>query len=126
MLTVHLLVNGFANTTLTHVDRVDSIYLGNGYYVNPAYRTAEMGGSLRSNRSQRSQPSQHSFNYDRNPPGSVTQLVLQQGPISQTDLSLATYHFVLDLSPKTDLSLFVKSAPGHFSGCYIEFRAIRH
>ena len=25
-----------------------------------------------------------------------------------TDLSLASYHFVLDLSPKTDLSLFVK------------------
>ena len=35
------------------------------------------------------------------------------GPISRTDLSLATYHFILNLSPKTDLSLFVKSAPGH-------------
>ena len=35
-----------------------------------------------------------------------------QGSISQRNLSLATYHFVLDLSPKTDLSLFVKSAPG--------------
>ena len=35
-----------------------------------------------------------------------------QGPISLTDLSLASYHFVLDLSPKTDLSLFMKLAPG--------------
>ena len=34
-----------------------------------------------------------------------------QGPVSQTDLNLATYHIVLDLSPKTDLSFFVKSAP---------------
>ena len=34
-----------------------------------------------------------------------------QGPISRTDLSLASYHFVLYLSPKTDLSLFVKLAP---------------
>ena len=33
------------------------------------------------------------------------------GPISQTDLSLVSYHFVLDLSPKTDLSLLVKLAP---------------
>ena len=33
----------------------------------------------------------------------------------RTDLSLASYHFVLDLSAKTDLSLFVKSAPGHKS-----------
>ena len=33
------------------------------------------------------------------------------GPISRTDLSLASYHFVLDLSPQTDLSLFVKLAP---------------
>ena len=33
------------------------------------------------------------------------------GPISQTDLSLASYQFVLDLSPKI-VSLFVKSAPG--------------
>ena len=33
-------------------------------------------------------------------------------PISRTDLSLLSYHFVLDLSPKTDLSLFVKLA--HF------------
>ena len=32
-----------------------------------------------------------------------------QGPISQTDLSWASYHLVLDLSPKTDLSLLVKS-----------------
>ena len=34
-------------------------------------------------------------------------------PISRTDLSLASYHFVLDFSPKTDcLSLLVKLAPG--------------
>ena len=38
------------------------------------------------------------------------QLALE--PISQTDLSSASYHFVLDLSPKTDLSLLVKLAPG--------------
>ena len=31
-----------------------------------------------------------------------------QWRISWTDLTLAIYHFVLDLSPKTDLSLFVK------------------
>ena len=36
----------------------------------------------------------------------------QQGPISWRDLSWASYHFVLDLSPQTDLSLFMKSAPG--------------
>ena len=35
-----------------------------------------------------------------------------QGPISLTDLRLSCYHFVLDLSPKTDLNLFMKSAPG--------------
>ena len=35
-----------------------------------------------------------------------------QGPISQTDLSLAIYHFILDFSPKTNLTLSVKSAPG--------------
>ena len=34
------------------------------------------------------------------------------GLISQTDLSLASYHFVLDLSPKIDLSLFMKLALG--------------
>ena len=42
----------------------------------------------------------------------VTQITASQGPISRTDLSLATYHFVLHLGPRTDLSLFVKSAPG--------------
>ena len=31
------------------------------------------------------------------------------GPISLTDLSLASYHLVLDFSPETDLSL--KSSP---------------
>ena len=33
------------------------------------------------------------------------------GPISLIDLGLASYHQVLDLIPKTDLSLFVKSVP---------------
>ena len=33
------------------------------------------------------------------------------GHILRRDLSLASYHFVLDLSPKADLSLFVKLAP---------------
>ena len=33
------------------------------------------------------------------------------GLISQTDLSLASNHFVLDLSPKAFLSPFVKFAP---------------
>ena len=34
------------------------------------------------------------------------------GPVSRTDLSLATYHSVLDLSPKTVFSLLVKSTAG--------------
>ena len=41
-----------------------------------------------------------------------------QGPISWTDLSLASYHFVLDLSPQTELSLSLKLVPytqGDFS-----------
>ena len=38
--------------------------------------------------------------------------VKQQGPISLTNLSWATYQSLLDLSLKTDLSLLVKLAPG--------------
>ena len=41
----------------------------------------------------------------------LTSLFIPQGPISRTNLSLANYHIVLDISPKTDLSLLVKSAP---------------
>ena len=42
----------------------------------------------------------------------VTVNMCNQGPISRTDSSWASYHFVLDLSLETDLSLFVKLAPG--------------
>ena len=34
--------------------------------------------------------------------------------MSQTDLNLASYHFVLDLSPNRDFSLLVKSTPVDF------------
>ena len=43
----------------------------------------------------------------------MPRLVLNSlGPISPTDLRLASYHFVSDLRPKIGLSLLVKLAPG--------------
>ena len=43
------------------------------------------------------------------------------GLISQRDLSLVSYHFVLHLSPKTDLSLFVKSPRNYTSSAKKSF-----
>ena len=44
---------------------------------------------------------------------------LHLGPTARADLSLASYHFVLDLSPKTDLSPLVKPTQ-HLTHKYFE------